>query len=101
MNDIRLDAAYRKKHEIVGRDIAGERLLVPVSGRIAELKRIFALSTVAGFIWDRIDGRMSLKDIHGEILDRFGVEPDEAGKDLDEFINQLLQLDLIERIEIG
>ncbi len=101
MNEIRLAAAYRKKHEIVGRNIAGERLLVPVSGRIAELKRIFALSTVAGFIWDRIDGCMTLRDIHGEILDRFGVESDEAERDLDAFINQLLQLDLIERIEVG
>jgi len=90
-------AVYNKKEELVSRSIAGETLVVPVSGRLADLQRIFALEGVAGFIWERLDGKLPLGRIRDELLERFAVTRDEAERDLGEFIAELSAAGLIAR----
>jgi hypothetical protein len=45
---------YRKKKDLVTREIAGETLIVPTRGNLADMQRIFALNGVAGFIWQHL-----------------------------------------------
>jgi hypothetical protein len=90
-----LEKVFRKKEEIICRAIAGEILLVPLRGTLAELQKIFSMNPVAGFIWERLDGQKSLGQIRGEILDAFDVEVGDANSDLQEFIVQLLKEGLI------
>ena len=86
---------YRQNEAVVSRKIAGELFLVPVSGRIADMQRMFALGGVGGFIWERLDGRRSLGEIRDEMLSFFEVEGDEAEADIGEFVTQLLEADLV------
>jgi hypothetical protein len=87
---------YRRKEEIVSRSIAGELFLVPISGNLADMQRIFTLSPVAEFIWNQLDGEKDLNAIQRDILSAFAVEREEADADLYEFISQLLEAQLID-----
>ena len=96
---MRGDTVYRKRGDIVTRRIAGETVLVPVSGKLADMQRLFSLSGVGEFIWERIDGRASLAAIREGIMERFEVDRDESEADLIEFTSRLLESGLIEEAD--
>ena len=87
---------YKKKSDIVYRKVAGETILVPISGRLADMQRIFALNPVGEFIWDELDGSRTLQQIREDIQSSFDVAREEANADLEAFIAELLKEGLIE-----
>ena len=87
---------YRRKEEIVYRKVAGEAILVPIKGKLADMQRIFALNPVGEFIWDEIDGSKTLQQISEDIRSRFDVTREDANADLEAFIAELLKEGLIE-----
>jgi len=93
-----LTRVYRQGENIVSRNVAGESLLVPIRGHVADMQKIFALDPVGEFIWNHLDGKLSLNDVLDELLETFPVDRDLAGKDLTEFIDELFQASLIEEI---
>ena len=93
--DNSLNSMYFKKEDVVTRQIAGETLLVPIYGDLANMERIFALDEVAAFIWEQLDGKKSLKDILDGVLDAFDVKKEQAETDIFEFIDELLKADLV------
>jgi hypothetical protein len=93
--DAGLSSRFRKKEDIVTRRIAGETLLVPVYGDLANMERIFALDPVAAFIWEQLDEEKSLKDIRDGVLDAFDVNEEQAETDIFEFIEELIKASLI------
>jgi hypothetical protein len=97
---IRLDdrAVYRRRSELVTREVAGEVLVVPVSGQLADLQRIFALDRVAAFIWERLDGRCPLVSIREAVVAAFQVPPETAERDLVEFVEEVLAAGLIDEV---
>ena len=93
-----MSSLYRKKGETVTRQIAGETLLVPIHGDLANMERIFALNPTAAYIWQRLDGAKGLGEIRKGLLANFTVEQDQAESDLGEFIGELLEAGLIEEV---
>lgn len=89
---------YNKRGHTVVRKIVDEILLVPVHGDLANLQRIFVLNPVAEHIWSRLDGQQTLGEICARLTDSFSVREDEARNDLREFIDELLQAGLVERV---
>ena len=73
-----LNSKFRKKKNIVTRRIAGETLLVPIYGDLANMEKIFTLDPVAASIWEQLDEEKSLKDIRDGVLDAFDVKKEEA-----------------------
>jgi hypothetical protein len=86
---------FNKAGEIVSRSIAGETLLVPISGKLADMQRIFALNSVAEYIWKRLDGEKPLGDIRNEVLLHFDVDREQAENDIQLFISDLIKENLI------
>ena len=93
-----LSSIYQKKEDIVTRRIADETLLVPIRSHLADMQRIFALNRVAEYIWQQLDGKRNLKEIHTGIIANFEVEKDRAGSDIREFISQLIESGIIEEV---
>ncbi len=93
-----LEKIYKKKDDIVSREIAGESILVPIRGKLVDMQKIFSLESVAEFVWQNIDGKNNLSDISSRILDTFEVERKQAEADLLEFINELLEAGLITEV---
>jgi len=86
---------FRKGEQIVCRKVAGETLLVPVRGKLANMQRIFSLDPVAEYIWLQLDGGKNLEDIQKGILDTFDVKKEQAESDTLAFIDELLDAGLI------
>ena len=91
-----MNTTYRKKENIVTRHIAGETLLVPIYGELANMERIFTLDPVAAFIWEQLDGKRNLKEIRDGVLNAFDVKKEQAETDISEFIDDLVRADLID-----
>ncbi len=86
---------FRKAEQIVSREIAGETILVPIRGELADMQRVFWLNSVAEYTWHQLDGERSLGEILDGILAKFDVEREQAQADLQEFIAELLEEGLI------
>ena len=90
-----LTMKFHRKDDIVTRQVAGETLLVPIYGDLANMERIFSLDPVAAFIWEQLDGEKSLEGIRDSLLNAFEVEKEQAEADILEFIDELLGASLI------
>ncbi len=91
-----LKRIYRVKGEVVARRLAGEELLVPVRGRLADLQRIFALDPVAAHIWKHVDGKQDGEAILKSVVETFEVDESTARVDLERFLGQLAEAGLVE-----
>jgi len=86
---------FKRQEHIVSRAIIGETLLVPISGQLADMQRIFTLNPVADYVWNQLDGETSTGEIRDGILSEFDIEQGDATSDLIEFIDELRSADLI------
>ena len=86
---------YRKGDDVVTRKIAGELFIVPVSGNLANMQRMFALSPVGAYIWTLVDGHRTLSDLRDTVLHTYDVEKSKAESDIREFVADVLGAGLI------
>lgn len=91
-----LEKCFDKSPNIVSRKIADEVILVPIRQNVGDLESIYTLNEVGVFIWELLDGKRKAKEIKEMIAEAFDVSPEEAEKDLIEF---LLKLEKIGGIE--
>ncbi len=90
-----LDKVYKKSDSIVSRKIADEFILVPIRQNVGDLESISTLNEVAARIWELIDGKMKVREIKDKIVEEFEVTPQQAEKDLVEYIKQLEKIEAI------
>jgi len=84
----------RVEDQVVARKIAGETLVVPIRGQLADMRQIFVLDAVAEHVWDRLDGETGLDEIRDSIVARFEVGQVQAEQDLHEFVGELVEAGL-------
>lgn len=72
---------------IAARLVGGEMMIMS-----AVDSTFFTLNEVATVIWQAADGRTPLSDIiAGKICQEFEVDPDQAGRDVEQFVSELSQ----------
>jgi len=91
-----LDKVYKKSDSIVSRRIADEFILVPIRQNVGDLESISTLNEVAARIWELIDGKKKVREIKDKIVEEFEVTPQQAEKDLIEYLKQLKKINAIE-----
>lgn len=89
------ERVLKKRDEVVSREIAGETILVPIRGKLVDMERIFSVNPVGAHVWQQLDGRRSLAEIRDSVLDTFDVEKDQADVDIQEFVAELTEAELI------
>ena len=94
-----IDQIFQKNENFVFRQIDDETILVPIKDNLGDLGSIYNLNEVGAFVWKHLNGKASLADIKGMILDTFEVSEPEADADLSDFVNQLKEIDAILPIE--
>jgi hypothetical protein len=87
---------YSRKKDLVARKIAGEMVVVPIRGRLADMEKIYALNEVAEFVWERLDGSRGLEQIAGDMAECFDVAPDVALADAQEMVCEMISEGLLE-----
>ncbi len=87
---------FRRREQVVRREIAGEFFLIPLCGTPVDMDNVFVLNPLADFIWQRLDGELTQEEIVVEIVEEFDVAAGQAGADAADFIQRLLQNNLAE-----
>ena len=75
---------------VVFRRINDECLLIPLTDNIADMDSLYRLNETGVFIWEAIDGKRNIRDITAMMAGEFDVGPDEAEKDILEFLEQVM-----------
>jgi len=94
-----LERSFSKSSELTTRDIAGETLIVPITGRVGDLDSIYTLNEVGSRVWQLIDDQVKVKQIVESVSEEFEVEREDAERDVIELINSLAEAGLIRAVE--
>ena len=87
---------FRQGPDVVHRRVAGESILVPIRGNVADMQCLYALDAVGECVWEHLDGTRSVADLAACVTARFDVDPDRALADLQPFLAELLEQGLVE-----
>jgi len=74
---------------IVTRKTGNEYVLVPITNNIADMNSVYTLNETGAFIWDQIDGKMSIEEIITALTEEYDIDPSNAETDVFTFIDNM------------
>ncbi len=77
------------------RRVAGEVLLIPIRGNVADLASLYVLNETAALIWERIDGRAGSDEIAQSLQEVYDVPGDDAREDVADLLRSLTAAGLV------
>lgn len=84
------------KSEIILRRIGSDIILVPVGSAVKDHNGLFMLTESACFLWENLSECDSVQELADKLYDEYEVTREQALADTEEFINKLINLDIIE-----
>ncbi len=85
----------RIKKELIKREIGGDTILVPVGKTVYESNGLFILNELAAFLWDRLESAEDADALCDAVLAEYDVSPEEARKDIQEFLDRLATMGIL------
>ena len=85
----------------VTRQIAGDTLIVPVTGHVMDLESIYVLNPVGSRIWELLRSPTTVDQIAEIVAGEFAVSPKAAADDVVEFLDSLDARGLIHEVMEG
>jgi hypothetical protein len=89
----------RRAEGVVLRHVAGEYMLVPAVTREVDLDSLFLLNSTGAWVWERLDGTVSVDDLVQAVREKFPTEPETAAADVSRFLASLLERHLAAQVE--
>ena len=86
---------FRHGDSLVARDLAGEKVIIPVRGKVGDLGSIYTLNAVANDVWNLLDGKRRLCDVVNQLQQEYEVDPQTLSNDIQNLIRDLHQEGLI------
>ncbi|MFC1857289.1 PqqD family protein [Thermodesulfobacteriota bacterium] len=94
--EVSLNGVYAPSDDIVARKIEGEIIIVPLVAGIGDMEdELYTLNETGMAIWDRLDGKNSLKDVVTQLSVEFEAPAGEIEKDVMGIVAELLQRRII------
>ena len=88
-----------RNEDVVSREVGGQRLLIPLRAKEADLGRVFKLNGSAAAAWDRFDGVLSVSEIAADLGRKHGESPETVLADLEPLVQSLAQRGLVKVLE--
>ncbi len=82
----------------VSRDIAGETLVVPICAGVGDMEAVYTFNGIGGQLWRLLAEQRAPGDLIAWVLQNFHVRPDVAVSDVENFLADLEEIGLIERV---
>ena len=79
------------------RKIGSDIILVPVGNAIKDHNGLFMLTETACFLWEKLPECNSVEELAQKLFDEYEVTEEQALADTMEFVNNLSELDIIDR----
>lgn len=89
---VHLNKIYVPSEDVVAREIEGELIIVPLVSGIGDIEdELFTLNETGKAIWNKLDGKRSLKKLVEELSEEFEAPAGEIGKDVVGIVEELLK----------
>ena len=87
-----LNSIYVSSEDLVAREVQGEFIIIPVTSGVGDLEgEIFTLNETGKAIWDKLDGKKTLKVIAKELASDFDAKEEKIEKDVLGFTEELIK----------
>jgi hypothetical protein len=99
-NGVNLKNVYAPSEDVVAREIQGEFIIIPITSGVGDLEdEIFTLNETGRAIWDKLDGKKSLKEIVGELALDFEGSVSDIEKDILGLTEELLKRKMLVEVK--
>ncbi|MBU4312103.1 MAG: PqqD family protein [Candidatus Omnitrophica bacterium] len=89
---VSLKSIYKISEDVVARKVQEEFIIIPITSGIGDLEdEIYSLNDTGLAIWERLDGKRSLKDLAHELESEFEAPEIEIEKDVLGLAEELLK----------
>lgn len=88
-------AIFKRNPDMVARCIGAEVVLLPIYKTSDEINCIYSLNPDASRIWQKINGKTTLREINKQIAKELNVSPKEIDQQTKKIINELKQIKAI------
>jgi len=96
---LELDGCYMPSEDIVAREIEGEIILVPLTtGFSDDPEALFTLNETGKAIWNRLDGKLTIKGIADSLCEDYEQEKADILNDVRRFAEELLSRRMIVKV---
>ncbi len=97
--NVNLDSAYAPSDDVVAREIEGEIIIVPLVAGIGDMEdELFTLNETGKAIWNRLDGKSSLKVMVEKLSVKYEAPAGDIEKDVIGLVEELLKRGMIVEI---
>ena len=86
-----------RSERVVARTIGGERLLIPIKGNSADLRKIFALNATAAAVWDLLATESTFDELLERLASTYEAPSGTLRADLEALLASLQARGLIVR----
>lgn len=93
-----LKKIYRKNPETISKMIDGELIILALGNevKVSDLGSFYVLKNKTSlYIWELIEGKMSVADIRDAVCEKFDVEPERAETDILKCLRELNKIKAI------
>jgi len=90
-----MDTCFAKENDLVTRDVAGEKIIVPIKGHVGDLEGVFTLNELGAMIWQLINGQATARELVAAVRNEYDVGAAEAEKDVVDFLRSLEDAGLV------
>jgi len=87
---------FTRSQAVVSRRVAGETLIVPVRGKVGDLGSIYSFNETGSLIWQSLETPKGLSELIGAVEHEYEVGQEQAGRDVTQFLNDMLSVGLVE-----
>ncbi len=84
-----LNSIISRSPSIVTKKTGNEYVLVPIANNIADMDSVYTLNETGAFIWELIDGKMSVGDIIENLINEYEIDKENATDDVFSFIDNM------------
>jgi hypothetical protein len=89
---VSLDRVYVPSEDVVAREIEGELIIVPLVAGIGDMEdELFTMNETGKAIWDKLDGKRSLKDIVAELSTNYRGPKEKIEMDVKGLVKELIK----------
>ena len=90
---------YVQSEDIVSREIEGELILVPLSSGVGDAEdELYTLNATGRAVWQRLDGKKTLKDIAVDLAAEYDTSLEEIERDVCGLVEELLKRRMVAEI---
>jgi Coenzyme PQQ synthesis protein D (PqqD) len=86
---------FIRNQEVVSRKIEGELIIVPIRSGVGDLNSLYTLNPVGSVLWEFMTESHTVGEMVQRICDEFEVTKTQAEKDIENFLDSLLEEKLV------